>query len=161
MKRLTEVYDIEHPEWEDYTMDSVNAKFKKTDDFDDKKGSKNFKIEFPYIFTTFFGKEQEADFIEPFHNDFAIVKMNNLYSFIDKNGKQITPEWFSRVDDFENERAVVCKFDSKLYNYIKPDGSFLLPTDVKRASSFMNGEAMVIYNGEMFHIDTNGEIIAE
>lgn len=146
----------EHPEWEE-SYDDIKAKYETEEEIDDKEGD-GYTIKSPYIFYDVDGTQMQADYIEPFHNDFAIAKMNGRYSFIDKEGKLIVQEWFRAANDFENERAMV-KRTNGTSNYLKPDGTFLFPNGVNRCSDFINGVALVINGGRRYKIDVDGNEI--
>lgn len=45
----------------------------------------------------------------PFSNGFAAVKQNNLWGFIDINGKKIIENKYLDAEDFSEERAFVLK----------------------------------------------------
>lgn len=161
MMILEDIFDdimAAHPEWNTETYDDIMEKYKKEEEFDDRIGDGDFKIQPPYTFYDKNGKPLTANFIHPFHNDFAIVERNGLSTFIDKSGRMITDEWFKNVNNFECGHGFVRR-RSGLCNYVNEDGTFLLNSDVSRCGDFMNGVGMVIDGGRMYKIDTEGNEI--
>ena len=45
--------------------------------------------------------EQWFDWVDYFHEGFAIVREDYLMNFINKQGKLLSNEWFEYVDDFD------------------------------------------------------------
>ena len=151
------------PEYEwmkglELSMDDVNDKFEEEPEYNDKGAGGDYEINSsdPVFYVN--GKEMNANSISPFHNDFAIVKCNGQEGFIDKNGELLGGKFYNRCDDFEDGWGLVVDETGKR-NYVNADGKYLLPNWVTRASTFMNGEATVIDNGQMYKIDTQGNII--
>lgn len=50
--------------------------------------------------------KQWFDWIDYFHDGFAIVREDYLMNFINKQGKLLSNEWFSWVNDFKDGIAV-------------------------------------------------------
>lgn len=151
----------ERYEWEDKldpTMDDIREKFAREEEFNDQKAGGTFEINNTNPIFYVKGNEMAADSISPFHNDFAVVKCNGQEGFIDKNGELLSGKFFKKCDDFEDGWGLVINNEGKR-NYINADAEFLLPYWVSRASTFMNGEAIVVDNGERYKIDTQGNKI--
>jgi len=93
-----------------------------------------------------------------YKNNIAKVQKNDMFAFIDLNGRLIT-DWFERVFFFSNERAVVVK-DGK-WGYIDVTGKIVINPIYDRAFAFADGEAVVFENGQMMKIDKDGNIIPD
>ena len=128
----------------------------------------------------FFKKERPNDWylclydkIYPFKEGHAIVKFgddyDSLYSFIDKDGRQITDAIFSYAEDFSHGWALVSAdpecYDYNEnenyrweYNFINYDGEFICKEGFESAESFdKHGEAKVeTWNGEERTLLTDG-----
>ena len=93
---------------------------------------------------------------------FARVKRGDKqYSFIDKDGKFLSSEWFKWVDDFKDGFAVVQRGDN-LYNFIDKDGKILSKEWFNRVDNFHEGFAIVQRaNGEYNFINKDGKILSD
>ena len=80
----------------------------------------------------------------PFEGDYAVVKTEQGYNIVNRNGDYILPEFYDYIDNFSCDRAVVGK--NNLYNYImihNNSSSFLSEKWFTSASAFKNGYAKV------------------
>ena len=80
----------------------------------------------------------------PFEGDYAVVKTEQGYNVVNRNGDYILPEFYDYIDNFSCDRAVVGK--NNLYNYImihNNSASFLSEKWFTSASAFKNGYAKV------------------
>ena len=127
------------------------------EEFDDSQAGGEYKIDQsnPYFYTKD-GKEEDADAIGQFHNNYAIVKKGGKVNYINSNGVIISDEWFDACNDFECGFGMVAK-DMKR-NFVNGNGELLLDTWVDRAGDFIGGEAPVIINGQRYSVDRSGNI---
>ena len=75
------------------------------------------------------------DYISPFYEGAAVVKLNNLYGLINTQGKVIVPIEYRNIYSFYDGLAVAVN-SVQQYNYLLPDGSFLLDAFQLREPSY-------------------------
>jgi hypothetical protein len=142
----------------DPTVDDIKEKFADEPEYNDKSAGSDYEVnpDNPVFYVN--GKEMSAESITPFHNGFAIVKCNGQQGFIDKDGELVGGKFYARCDDFEDGWGLVVNNEGKR-NYVNGQGEYLLDHWVGRASTFMNGEAIVLDNGKRYKIDTQGNVL--
>lgn len=101
------------------------------------------------------------DEIRAFANEFAIVKFNGKYGYINTNGDEICPLIYDDVQPFSEGMAAVKK--KGVWGYINNLGQEVISPKYDLAEPFINGRALVgieceEYCGERY-IDTQGEVI--
>lgn len=142
-KRLTD-FEFENPE---PFKQSGYAIAQKTDGFYyliDKSG----KVSEPY------------NYFFPCNNGWYKVKKGNLYTFYDKNFKQVEGwDWCDQIYDFQEGRVMVQQNKKWGIRYI--NGKFLIPPQLDGPFSFSEGLAGVIKDKKWCYIDTTGKIILE
>lgn len=147
-----------NPDWDDYSYDNIKGMYgDDEEEFDDSQAGGEYKINqsSPYFYTKD-GKEEDADAIGQFHNNYAIVKKSGKVNYINSNGVIISDEWFDACNDFECGFGMVSK-DMKR-NFVNGNGELLLDIWVDRAGDFIGSEAPVIINGQRHTVDRNGNI---
>ena len=101
------------------------------------------------------------DKIYDYVNGFAIVKLDDTYNFIDKNGNLLYKgdEWFDKVKNFENGFAKVSNYN--LYNMLNQKGELIWKGDewLDDIYSFSDGFALVLTEKGVNYIDENGELL--
>lgn len=99
-----------------------------------------------------------ADFIyEGGHNfseNFAAVKRDEKWGFIDINGELAVPFIYNDVKDFTGGLAAVC-IDNK-WGYIDYDGNLVIPCIYDNADNFSENFAVVQRDGKMGFVDKYG-----
>lgn len=156
--------DFNDNRWAD-TADDILKRYKDSEDvtYDDTVGVNDYKIDhsYPYFFTKE-GKKVNADNIDDFHNDFAVVEKNGKFNYVKMDGVILSDEWFIYADNFESGFGVVGKMteQGRKFNFINSDGEFLLPEWVDRAGFFMGDEAVIMKDGERHTIDREGNFLS-
>lgn len=92
-----------------------------------------------------------------FSEGMMLVKRENKWGYVGRNGKEVIPPAFEEAFDF-NEGMAAVKQDGK-WGYINCKGIFLIPAVYEKAEDFCNGRAMVKKNGRWGVIDKTGETI--
>ena len=83
------------------------------------------------------------------------VKKDNLYGFIDKTGKVISPCIYDEAEEFQDGFAIVCKGEK--WGVIDRNGKETIPCMYNEISHFNNGIAVVDIEGETGFVDVNGK----
>ena len=95
------------------------------------------------------------DFIDPFHEDLALVGKNNKFGFINRAGAEYIPCQYDYADDFCNGLAVVEK-EGK-YGFIDRMGAEVIPCQYDHAEFFSDdGLAAVEISGKYGFVDRTG-----
>lgn len=94
--------------------------------------------------------------ISPFSENFAVVKKNNQYNFINLEGKEISSQSFQDLESFSEGLAV---FTTKngLKGFIDTTGKIVIEPKYKSSTSFYKGFAKVKDNQKTYFIDYTGE----
>lgn len=147
-----------NPDWDDYSMDNIKGLYGDEEpEFDDTKAGGEYQID--HANPTFYdknGKEQDADAIGDFHNDFAIVKKDGKVNYINSEGTIISDQWFDACNDFEGGFGLVSMATKR--NFVDGQGQLLLSDWVDRAGDFIGDTAPVIINGQRLTVDKQGNI---
>jgi hypothetical protein len=97
------------------------------------------------------------DSVEDFRNEFAIVRLNGKYNFINTDGEIISDKWFESVENFNNGWAKVQL--NKKWNLINTDGKIASNEWFDKVSNFEeDGYARVELNKKWNLINTDGKI---
>lgn len=99
-------------------------------------------IEEPYVATSHF------------HNQIALIMVNNTYQFIDILGNNIYQEIYDDAYDFSNGVAAIKKDGS--WGFINEFGVFLIEPIYDKVSSFSNDFAFASESNQSFIIDKEG-----
>lgn len=143
--------------WADTSQD-ILKRYEKDPVYDDTVGENEYKIDRANpTFLNEKGRPVNADNIENFHNNFAVVTLNGKQNYVKLDGHLLLDQWYSSCDDFEGGFGVVR--DGKKSNYVNSNGEFLLPEWVDMAGFFMGDKAVVKNNGERYQIDREGRRI--
>ena len=103
------------------------------------------------------GRYQYAD--EVFHEGLAVVKYNNRFGFIDKNGDGVIPTTYDKAYSFSGGIALVQ--DDGLFGYIDKKGGIAIPFQFKAAGSIKEGLAWVNKDGKYGYIDNAGRLVID
>ena len=95
------------------------------------------------------------DYISPFVEGLARVKLNGKYGFIDKTGKVVIPLIYDAARDFHEGLALVILNDK--VGFIDKTGKVVIPLIYDDTWDFSKGFARVKLNGKWFYIDKNGK----
>jgi len=87
------------------------------------------------------------------------IRNGRQFGFIDRTGRVVIPAKFDRVEEFQENRAIVWSGSSA--GYIDPSGSLVIPANYSTATSFEQGRALVSREGKYSVIDTQGKTVAE
>ncbi len=98
--------------------------------------------------------EPKYDWVEPFVEGLAVVKLNGSYGFINELGIEIIPLKYKRAYSFSENVAGV-KFKGK-FGYIDKEGNEVIQFKYHDAHPFKNGWAYVRTGYRWFCIDKNG-----
>ena len=85
-------------------------------------------------------------FVGDFHEGFAVVKLNDKWDFINREGRLLSPTWFDYCGDFIDGFAVV-KLNDK-WNFINRECGLLSPTWFDYCWNFHDGFAVISLNGK-------------
>ena len=95
------------------------------------------------------------DYVDAFHNGYAIVKKNMLYGIIDIKGNLVVPLKYDEINKFNNGLAKV-KLNEK-YGFIDKNGNEVISLKYMLASDFYDDKAVVSKDGKNdILIDKNG-----
>ena len=90
----------------------------------------------------------------------AVRRGDELYNFIDKNGKLLSDEWFDWIDYFHDGFARVQRSD-ELYNFIDKNGKLLSEQWFDWLDDFKEGFARLQRSDDLMNfIDANGKILS-
>jgi hypothetical protein len=95
------------------------------------------------------------DFVGPFYENLAIVRANNKYGYIAKNGKEVIPVVYDGANDFVDGMAIVGSKDK--LGYIDKKGRPVTPIKYDSIRPFSEGTAVVGLNGKYGYINLKGE----
>ena len=97
------------------------------------------------------------DYISDFREDFAIVKLNNKYNFINKNCELLTERWFDFCGDFYEGFAAI-KINDK-WNFINQNCELLNKEWFDFCGDFYEGFAAININNKWNYINPKGELL--
>ena len=97
------------------------------------------------------------DYVMPFHEGFAIVKIGNKQTFIRKDGKRLNNEWYDECYSFYNGLASVQIGDKQ--TFIRQDGTYLNNEWYDFCNNFVNGFAIVKIGEKYTFIREDGKMI--
>ena len=83
------------------------------------------------------------------------VRKDDLYGYIDKSGKIVSPCIYDEAEDFHNGFAIVCK--GGLWGVIDKSGKETIPCKYQGVSFFYDGLAFVNKDGKWGFVDLNGK----
>ena len=122
-------------------------KKKKENKIGEKKKHKIGKVIIPF-------KYDEADF---FSEDFARVKLNGKWGFVDKSGKVVVSIKYDQVSSFYDGLAEV-KLDGEESRYIYKLGNKYIPLKYGPSRYFSEGFIKVYLNGKQGYMDKSGKL---
>ncbi|BAY07467.1 WG repeat-containing protein [Calothrix sp. NIES-2098] len=99
----------------------------------------------------------QFDWVEPFSEGMAVVKMGYKYGYIDKTGKQIGRLQFDNAKPFSQGIALV-NLNNK-YGYIDTTANLVIKPQFDYAQSFSEGLAAVKIANQWGYIDNKGQTI--
>lgn len=94
-----------------------------------------------------------------FSGDFAAVKLDGLWGFIDTRGVLVIANQFSDVCSFSNGYAAVCDASTNLWGYIDSEGFMTLSPQFDEACDFKDGVAIVRIGNTHYITKSSGERI--
>ena len=97
------------------------------------------------------------DFADHFSEGLALVRLNDKYGFIDKNGKEVTPFKYDLAYDFCEGLALV-ELNGK-YGFIDKKGKEITSLKYDDAYDFFEGLAWVELNDKYGFIDKKGKVV--
>ena len=103
--------------------------------------------------------DQWFDWIYPFNDGLAFVKLNEKTNFIDTEGNLVSDQWFDYIDDFVNGFAKV-DLNGKT-NLISTAGKLLSDQWFDRIGIIKNGFTHVKLNGKYNFINTEGNLVSD
>ena len=98
--------------------------------------------------------QQNYFFSKIFDNDFAVVKLNNKWNLIDRNGDLVSKQWF---DDCFNHNCLFVELNNK-WNCIDANGELVSKQWFDDCDNFYNGFAAVELNGKTMYMDRYGNL---
>ena len=101
--------------------------------------------------------EAMYDFVQPFSEGFASVKLNAKCGFIDKTGMTVVPCIYDCAECFSGGLACVQQ-DGK-YGFVDHTGKLLVPCIYDRAECFSGGLACVQQDGKYGFVDHTGKLL--
>jgi hypothetical protein len=72
------------------------------------------------------------DFVDDFQNDFARVRKDDKYGYINKQGKEVIPLIYDEVYNFQNDFAIVR--NNNKFGFINREGIEVIPLIYDNAS---------------------------
>ncbi|MCT4636159.1 MAG: WG repeat-containing protein [Bacteroidales bacterium] len=90
-----------------------------------------------------------------------IYSTQNLYGYINKQGRLIIPNKFDYAKSFSQGLAVVRQYPQKKMGYINKSGEFIINPEFKFARSFSEGFAAVLINNKYGFINKEGEVVIQ
>ncbi len=90
-----------------------------------------------------------------------IYSTQNLYGYINKQGKLIIPNKFDYAKSFSQGLAIARKYPQKKMGYINKSGKFSIEPKFEFGRSFSEGVAAVVINNKYGFIDKNGDMIIQ
>ena len=100
------------------------------------------------------------DKIYPFKEGLAMVKKNDKYGYVDKEGKLIIPLIYYGGRDFSEGLALVLKKNLKR-GYIDKNNKIIIPMIYDDGVDFENGLVRVNYQGNYYTINKKGECVKD
>jgi hypothetical protein len=85
--------------------------------------------------------------VQRFNEGLAAVELNKKWGYVDLHGRFVISPQFTWADPFYENRAFVSTTASR-YGVIDQNGVWLTPEKVKMKSAFVDGAALVLYEGE-------------
>ncbi|MCM4169045.1 hypothetical protein KCTC52924_00190 [Arenibacter antarcticus] len=89
---------------------------------------------------------------------YALVRENNLFGYINKAGEYAISPQFKKADNFTNERAAANNGDK--WGYINPKGEWAIQPQYDNVKEFNSGLALVSADKQWHYINTAGEVVA-
>lgn len=89
---------------------------------------------------------------------FRIVE-NDLWGYIDINGKTVIEPQFAEAGYFVDDLAMVVK--NGRFGFIDPKGTFVIPAKYDMGARFFDGAARMYINEKPHYIDTKGKLLFE
>lgn len=86
-----------------------------------------------------------------------IYKLNKLYGFLDKSGKELTQAIYDSANPFSDGMGRFSK--NKKYGFIDRSGREIIPASYDNARDFVNGMAAVQVAGKWGYIDKSGKLL--
>ncbi|MDZ8052883.1 MAG: WG repeat-containing protein [Aulosira sp. ZfuVER01] len=99
----------------------------------------------------------QFDWVEPFSEGMAVVKMGYKYGYIDKTGQLVSRLQFDTAEPFTEGLALV-RFNNK-YGYIDKTANWIIKPQFDYAKSFSQGLAAIKLASTWGYIDKTGQII--
>ncbi|MEO0288539.1 MAG: WG repeat-containing protein [candidate division WOR-3 bacterium] len=104
--------------------------------------------------------ECKYDYVEPFNNGFAIVKINDELFFINTKGEESEPpSTEEQQQEVQSEELLEVFEENGFYGYSDKAGNVLITPQYQQADGFSNGLASVKKNNRWGYIDTKGNLI--
>lgn len=106
--------------------------------------------------------ELTADWVMPVSDGAAVVKVGNLFHFVDMTGKKIGDKQFkSIIKPGFTEGLAGVRGDNGKVGFIDKTGEYAIEPRFNQAEPFHNGLALVTLQGRLMYINHDGEIIWE
>ena len=108
------------------------------------------------------GKKPEEIFdtiVDGFSDGVAIVKLNDKYNLINREGQLLSNQWFDYADDFWDGVATRVKLNNK-YNFINIEGRLLSNQWFDYVGNFCEGFASVYLNNKWNFINREGQLLS-
>ena len=101
--------------------------------------------------------QQLWDEADPFINGYARVLLNNKFSFVNTDGKLISPVEFESARNFSNKLCAVKKDDK--WGFINESGKIILPFKYEIVFDFEGSVSVAFGNKKWWLINNKGEVI--
>lgn len=115
-----------------------------------------------FYFSDEFGKpifNTAFDKAEDFKENFAEVKINGKWGFINKKGELIIKPQFYETHPFSNGLSQVAFGPNAKHGYIDTAGNFIIKPQYDNASAFADNKAWVLLDGKWGLINQNNEFV--
>lgn len=99
--------------------------------------------------------DYETDYNDYGHEGIIKVMKDDLFGFIDKEGKMISPCVFNEAEDYHDGYAIVSKGEK--WGVIDRNGKETIPLKYDEVFCFNNGLAVVYKDGKLGFVDVNGK----
>ena len=103
--------------------------------------------------------ETVFDYCGDFYDDFARVKLNGKYNFVNTKGELLSERWFDRCYRFSEGFSMVKR--NRKWNYINTEGKLLSERWFDNCYDFSEGFGAVRRNDKWNFINARGEFLSE
>lgn len=107
--------------------------------------------------------EPRFDWADDFHEGLAVVRIGQLWGYIDQTGATVIPLKYMDASPFSEDLAAVAEWSNTEYKvgYINKTGSYVIAPRFHAGHPFSEGLARIAIDRKEGYIDRTGEIVIE